>query len=214
MIEKKKRVTRKETKVRSLQICKDLIGDKVYKELKAAGLEPREIKFCAIYTHTLDVVEAYQQYSLRGVTEKTAYQSGNALLQIQHIKKAINMLINRAFDALKPILKKEIIETLRLRAFYDVAAFVNEDGTAKKINEIDKSLRKSVIDGVERKHYGKDGNEIETVLKLANRDKALTEIIAIINLINKVENNTVIGINAEAQKTLINIFSARKDNNE
>jgi phage terminase small subunit len=78
-----------------------------------------------------------------GYSKKTAYSQGSRLLKDVEVTAAVdaeNAKTNKRLDLTVERVKTEIARL----AFYDPAAFWNENGTAKPIHEIDEDSRRAI----------------------------------------------------------------------
>lgn len=89
-----------------------------------------------------------------------------------------------ALSGAKTGLEKRIMDTWLVRAFYDVADIVNEEGQlANTMQELKKLGLSAVIDGIDIKP-DKDGGE-HIVYKLADKDRALEMLQKYIQMIKQ-----------------------------
>lgn len=118
------------------------------------------------------------------VTPESAAVESSRLLRNVNIKQAIKDYLDEVLGQYKDTLEYEIIQTYKLRAFYNANDIVDKDGKLK----IKKDLRElgklnKCIDGIE-KTYNKSGNEIIKI-KLANRDNALEKLSMYMKLLTQ-----------------------------
>jgi phage terminase small subunit len=78
-----------------------------------------------------------------GYSEKTAYSQGARLLKDAEVIAAIDQSNEKENKRLDLTVERVKTEIARL-AFYDPAAFWNENGTAKPIHEIDEDSRRAI----------------------------------------------------------------------
>lgn len=95
-----------------------------------------------------------------------------SLMQREDIKLAIRKGIQKRMSEALDNLDSKLLDTYITRAFYDPADFISDDGEPYALSEIRPELR-CVVDGVEKKYFGKDADAFTITLKLANRDTAL-----------------------------------------
>ena len=92
--------------------------------------------------------------------------------------------LDMALSGAKTGLEKRIMDTWLVRAFYDVADIVNEEGQlANTMQELKKLGLSAVIDGIDIKP-DKDGGE-HIVYKLADKDRALEMLQKYIQMIKQ-----------------------------
>lgn len=116
-------------------------------------------------------------------TQSMTRVRANNLLKQEKIQTAINNYVNTVVEVNKGRAKVNIIELQRSRAFYDPSKLLNADGSLKykTLDEVPKALR-PVIDSIETRWFGKDANVKTTNVKLANRDKALEQLVKILRI--------------------------------
>jgi hypothetical protein len=154
-------------------------------------ISPQEKLFVSFYIADAhwDATKAYLMAGFEdaGTLNKTKVRA-NRLLRKDRIQKAINNYVNTVVEVNKGRAKVNIIELQRNRAFYDPAEFLNADGSLKykNLSEIPEDIR-SVIDGIETRYFGKDANVKTTTVKLADRDKALQQLVKILRINEEAE---------------------------
>lgn len=142
------------------------------------GLTAKEIKFVGEYcTNGFDAVSAMKASKLLpdDASPTLGRLKSLELLNKQNIITAVNRFVSSELDPYRDKLNYQILNSMQARAFYDPDTFFEADGTARPLNQIPPHLRQA-IDSVEVKHYGKDGNVLETVYKLADKTQAIKSL--------------------------------------
>lgn len=142
------------------------------------GLTQKELKFVGEYcTNGFDAVAAMKAAKLlpEDTTSTTGRLRSLELLNKQNIITAVNRFVSSELDPYRDKLNYQILSLMQARAFYDPDTFFEADGTARPLTQIPPHLRQA-IDSVEVKHYGKDGNVLETVYKLADKGQAIKSL--------------------------------------
>lgn len=146
------------------------------------GLTQKELKFIGEYcSNGFDAVAAMKAAKLipENATSTTSHLSSKELLNRQNIMTAVNRFVSSELDPYRDKLNYQILTSMQARAFYDPHVFFEADGTARPLDTIPANLRQA-IDSVEVKHYGKDGDVLETIYKLADKaqsQKSLRELL-------------------------------------
>ena len=118
-----------------------------------------------------------------------------------NIKEAISRIIHHEQRNMQEY-KKKLLDMLWKRANYNIDLFMDEDGEFKTLKQIPKAWR-CVVDGVEKKYYGKDAHVSVVVAKLADRDKAIDKLDKYINLTGNKDDNSN-KLTDETMKNLMN----------
>jgi phage terminase small subunit len=136
------------------------------------NLTLRDYKFIAEYcTNGFKGMEAALSAGFKG-DKRTLQSTAWALLKKPQIIEALKRFINTVIEPYKTRLEYEILDRYYRRATYTVDIFYDKNGEVLPLDEIDKEWL-PVIDGVERKFYGKDASEEIVTYQLPNRDTAL-----------------------------------------
>lgn len=128
-------------------------------------------------------------YCISGFDEKHAQKeadysmSTTTLFHNPKIKEAISMFMNAVLSRKKNEILTKAIDVLQKRAFYDPFMFFDENGQPlfNSMKQVPPEWR-VVVDGIEEKHWGKEGEVKWVVLKLADRQKALNELTKLLEL--------------------------------
>jgi len=169
------------------------------------GLSVKEIRFVAEYcTNNFDAPAAMKAAKLVSDSVPTTELKLRAmeLLNRQNILSAVNRFISSELDPYRDKLSYQILTSMQARAFYDPSTFFLPDGTARELDVIPQNMRQA-IDSVEVKHYGKDGNVLETVYKLADKPQAIKSLLELLN--RKVANEDE-SMNTSTRARLDEIF--------
>ena len=143
----------------------------------------------------LDFVHNFIQADFKNATEcycnafpetsrEAATSSASALLMSPNVRACIALELDIALGASKTGLEKRIMDTWFVRAFYDVADIIDDDGRlVHSMPELKKLGLSIVIDGIDIKP-DKDGGE-HVVYKLADKDRALEMLQKYIQMIKQ-----------------------------
>jgi hypothetical protein len=143
-------------------------------------IEPYEKVFISFYVSDAhwDGYKAWMMSKLPECKNKSAtVQKANRLLAKPYIQQAIKMYVNSIMEINKTRAAIEILEFQRNRALYDPADIIDANGRLKydSLDELPLEARMA-IDGIETKYFGKDADRKVTTVKLANRDRAITDL--------------------------------------
>lgn len=190
------------------EIIKIGIAKKLIPEWKQLGLKLKEIKFLAEYINVGNKTEAYvRSFAKKGTKRSVAATEACRVFKRPHVSKAYQLWKENYLDVIKLELEPNIINVLLRRAFFDVNIFFNDDGSAKKVSEIPEEWR-CVIDGLEKKYYGRMADVSVDIFKLADRDKAITKLQEYIGM--KKDDTEPTGVSAEIKINLMNILHGKK----
>lgn len=139
-----------------------------------ASLTEEELAFAAeMCLNGCDQVKAYSTvHKICGEMTKEQYRRMSEILHDQRVRRAIRAGIQRKMADALDNLDAKLLNTYITRAFYDPVEFIDNDGDPKPLSKISPEIR-CVIDGIEKKYYGKDADAYTITYKLANRDTAL-----------------------------------------
>lgn len=131
---------------------------------------------------------------MSGCESKYYYVVAAKWMKEPKIQKAIQEFWEIVFGDKITKIERQMIDTLYRRAFTNRLKYFNEDGTMKDgITEETMGEDHVIIDGMERKYYGKDADVSVVVYKLADRDSALKQLQSLLGLgqrnINITTNN-------------------------
>jgi hypothetical protein len=168
-------------------------------------ISAKEYKFVAEYcTNGFKAPEAAQAAGYKG-DRKTLQSTAWAILKRPAVVECVKRFIDSVIQPYKARLEFEILDRYYRRATYQVDTFFDSDGYAKDLSEIPEEWLQ-VIDGVERRFFGKNADvEVITYL-LPNRDTALQMLykLATGNDPNNDKNNL---LPQEARARLQQIFN-------
>lgn len=170
---------------------------KIIKKWQELELNPKEIKFLAEYINNgFNGTQAYLKIAKKGTHITTAGTEANAYLKKPKLKEALDEWKEAFLSVMKDQLEAQIIRHLMARAFYDIEDYYErkktnkEEDTEEIIEEVLKPLSKltkeqrMAIDGIEEKYIGTNKNfKWQKYYKLADKDKARTELEKYINMI-------------------------------
>jgi hypothetical protein len=197
----------------SVKFVKDNIGKDLYSIIKKE-INPsiKELLFAIEYfTNGFNATEAYKKTIARkGAKQSTCEVNACYTLKNTKVQQTVRKMVDAWIGEKKETFEKKIIDQLTKRSFYDPLMFVNIDGTMKFKSEDDipKEWR-CCIDSIERKYYGKDAEKYVIVLKLADRDKARTELAKYIELY-KGSDSIQLNLGEETINKLDEIFGGGK----
>lgn len=195
----------------------DIVKLTPYLEEIQPPLTPKQRKFCYYYVISdfNKVLGAkYAGYSCG--TKKHGKVDQNTRFRIitneninkPYLKQAIDMVIEHEIKD-KSHIKKKLFDLLWKRANYDIAIFQDDEGEMLPLKDIPKEWR-CVIDGTERKHYGKDGLISVVVAKLADRDKAIDKLDKYIQMTKEPDKGGMNELTDETMSELLD-FLHRKN---
>lgn len=139
-----------------------------YKRIKYGKFNPE--------TSEIEIIIPQSEKSIPYWNTKCAINA-DSIFSLHYVQSAINLIRERHCNALLFDTKQTYIEQLKIRATYDISFFLTPKGEMKikTWEEVPEKYR-CVIDGIEEKRYGKDGDQCTVVLKLADREKAMKEL--------------------------------------
>ena len=120
------------------------------------------------------------------------------------VRQAIQRYSAMVIDPSRDQLHIRLVDTLRIRAFYDPMIFFYEDGTARPLNEIPKEYR-ICIDGITEDFKGKDAQVRVVTYKLADKTAAQKQLQ---ELLKKGESVDEEEIPTDAKSRLDKIFAS------
>jgi hypothetical protein len=137
---------------------------------------------------------------LTGTTSKYYGQQAALWMKDEKIQNAIHEFWETVFGDKIDKIERNLIDALYRRAFSNRWKYFNKDGTLKdSINSLeDLGEDHIIIDGIEKKYYGKDADREVTVYKLADRDSAFRQLQSMLGLDNK---NINLKTNEEGNKS-------------
>jgi len=165
-----------------------------------------------------NALQAYRSaYSAPGKeipADQTAGTLGHLLLKNIQVQEGIHTYLESILAPSRTILEKQIFDTLWKRAFYDPSMFLDLDGEVRTIDDPETGIARAiefkdipeewrcVIDGIEKKYFGKDAVVYSIVLKLADRDKALDKLDKYIGMTKDTKVIEITEVPAERKKQL------------
>ncbi|WP_418187311.1 terminase small subunit [Aliarcobacter lanthieri] len=156
-----------------------------------AKLTPKQELFSQTYVKTGNASESYKTaYNVKSTNENTINVKASRLLKESKINLRVKQLqsdLSKRHD----ISKDKIIKHLCSVAFFDIARVSNEDGSIKRINELDKDTR-ILLNGVIEKTIGAGKKAERTVsYRMSEKLKALDMLIRLLgyNEPDKVEHS-------------------------
>lgn len=156
-------------------------------------LSDEELAFiCEMVSNGCDKVKAYSAIYSDGkekITE-TQYRKIGSILRKEEVKQLLRRGIQKRMSESLDNLDSRLLDTYITRAFYDMKDFVYDDGEPKPLSDIPENLR-CVIDGVEKKYYGKDAEAYTVTYKYANRDQALKVLSEFMHMVRPTSEVTV-----------------------
>lgn len=149
------------------------------------ALTPRQRLFCVNYVLTGG--NGSQAVILSGCTSKYYGQQAARWMKEDRVQQAIREFWEIVFGDKIDKIERNLIDALYRRAFSNRWQYFNKDGTLKdKIRSLEDLGEDHVlIDGIEKKFYGKDADISVTVYKLADRDSAFKQLQSILGLDTK-----------------------------
>ena len=177
-------------------------------ELAMVSLSDEEVQFVANMVANGCNKEAAYMAAYNVQTNKLDAENTqklNALMRRSDIKQVLRSGIQTRMSEMLDNLDAKLLDTYITRAFYDPADFIDDSGEPYSLSQIKPELR-CVVDGVEKKYFGKDAEAYTITLKLANRDtalKTLSEYMGVIRPKAGIEiTNTISVSNADEAKKI------------
>jgi phage terminase small subunit len=107
-------------------------------------LAPRQAQFVAEYLIDLNATRAAER---AGYSPKTAYSQGQRMLKNVEIGNAVQAAMDKRADKLE-ITADRVLQEIAKLAFFDPAAFFEDDGSLKRIQDLDEHTRMAIA-GIE-----------------------------------------------------------------
>lgn len=141
--------------------------------MKPGGVHQRRTRFIKEYLIDQNATRAA---IAAGYSEKTAYSQGNRLLKNAEIKAEIAKFLTKTCDKLEISVEK-VLEGLARLAFFDPRKFYNEDGTLKRVTELDEATAYA-LQGMDieklYEHFGKGAaKDVGTISKIKMADRGI-----------------------------------------
>lgn len=140
------------------------------------SLKPMELRFVAAYCSNGFVSSlSYKMAGYKAKSQSAQISGANKLLNKENVQEAIRRYIALILGPYKEKLEAQILEIYYNRAFYSIDMFYDPDGDLLPLDHIKKNHPEylCVIDGIDKKFFGKDADVSVTSYQLASRDKAL-----------------------------------------
>lgn len=134
----------------------------------------------------------------------TARMEGLKWANKPNIRQAVQRYSAMVLDPTRDQLHVRLVETLRIRAFYDPEVFFYPDGTARPLAEIPKEYR-LCIDGITEDFKGKDAQVRVVTYKLCDRAAAQKQLQ---ELLKRGEKDDQSDIPSDAKSRLEAIFAS------
>lgn len=142
---------------------------------------PRQRLF--VINYILSNGNASQAAKLSGCTSKYYTQVAAKWMKEDKIQKAIKEFWEIVFGDKITKIERHMIDTLYRRAFTNRLKYFNSDGTMKAgITEETMGEDHVIIDGIEKRYFGKDADRSVIIYKLADRDSALKQLQSLLGL--------------------------------
>jgi len=148
-----------------------------------------------------------------GYVGNSAATTASAWINDSQVQEAIRRYVELILGEGKLRLKKEIFDVWLKRATYDPLMFydINGEPKIKTLKDIPEEWR-CVVDGIEKKYYGKDATTYTIVLKLADKEKALMWLDKFIGM-TKEEANVQVNVSSNEMPDLtINVLDTTSNN--
>jgi hypothetical protein len=124
---------------------------------------------------------------LSGTTSRYYAQTAAKWMKEDRIQNAIHEFWEIVFGDKINKIERNLIDALYRRAFTNRWDYFNKDGSLKEGIKFPHDLGEDhvIIDGIEKKYYGKDADVEVVVYKLADRDTAFRQLQSMLGLDNK-----------------------------
>lgn len=145
---------------------------------EAYDLNGQEMDFALeMVTNGLDGEAAYRAVYRNdsGVTSKTIMKKVALLLERPGVREIMRVAVERYMAKSIENLDARLLDAYTRRAFYDVSMFFFKGGEPKPLESIPEEWR-IVIDGYERRFYGKDADVEVLTMKLPDRDRMMSKL--------------------------------------
>lgn len=152
--------------------------------------KPRERLFVVNYVlYNADVPKAMV---MSGCTSKYYSQLGSKWMKKETIQQAIHEFWEIVFKDKISRIERMLVDHLYRRAFSSRAKYFTKDGALKPgLTLEDLGEDECIIDGIEKKYYGKEADVCVTIYKIADRNQAYTQLQKILGLdINRISVST------------------------
>lgn len=143
-----------------------------------ATLTDQEVAFCReMVANGMNRERSYrnafgEREGEKGVSSTTVAKRVYKLLSREDVRRFLRFAIEKSMGIEADNIDAQLLHTYMERAFYDIADFSDSDGNLIPLERIPESKR-CVIDGIERKYYGKDADVCVVTYRLADRGAAL-----------------------------------------
>lgn len=124
---------------------------------------------------------------LSGCTSRYYGQQAGKWMKSEKISNAIREFWEIVFGDKIDKIERNLIDALYRRAFTNRWVYFNKDGTLKDKYKSLEDLGEDhiIVDGIEKKYYGKDADISVTIYKLADRDSAFKQLQSMLGLDTK-----------------------------
>jgi len=143
-------------------------------EAQLCTLTDEEMQFvCAMISNGCDKYKAYSTaYKTEGKLTQTQYNKIAEIIRKDEVRQLLRKGIQRKMSESLDNLDSKLLDVYISRAFYDPSDIFYDNGESRPLSDIDEKYR-CVIDGIETRYFGRDGDVRSVLYKLANRDQAL-----------------------------------------
>ncbi|MGL5123259.1 MAG: terminase small subunit [Fusobacteriaceae bacterium] len=138
------------------------INKNFYKKVDNSDLNARQKLFCVYYIQNFNATQAALK---AGYSKSGAFVDGHRLLKNTNVKALLNELKELQFNELLLDSNKILIRHAQI-AFSDMTDFLNDNGSLKKLSEVDGTLLKKIK--IKDTEFGRD-----IIVELENREKSL-----------------------------------------
>lgn len=137
------------------------------------GLTPKQEAFCLAYVECNVAKEAYQHaYNASRMTDQSISNNASLLLKNPLVAARVAALRAPAVEKAKLTVERVLIEMCRI-AFFDIRKIFNEDGTLKRVVDLDDDTA-AAVSGIEAIEIGTDGQLVlSKKIKAADKRGAL-----------------------------------------
>lgn len=175
------------------------------------GLTPQELKFLALYCNNgFDAIEAYKvcwPVQARAMSSAELRVEALTVANQRHIKIGVQRFIASVVDPQRDIFEAELLTVLKTRAMYDPMDYINEEGEAKDLNEIERTKRYA-IDDYDVSFYGRSAEKKVKRVKLANRPQAIKQLQ---ELLDRGKEEEIQVVDTDMKNKLSQIFHGHRN---
>jgi len=171
------------------------------------GLEPAQLRFLGEYcTNGFDESAAFSVAYPRLTKNMEPGEikiEGQVMANQREMKIAVQRYVSSVIDPYRDTTEAELLQVYRSRALYDPANYIDKDGNAKPLEEIDR-VHRYAIDGYKKSYYGRNADREVREVTFANRTQSLKQLE---EFLSKGKESNVETVPDDTKKRLKDIFA-------